>query len=135
MLKDLAAKYFLEMDHNCAESTLLAISEYYGLGVTPEDAKLVSGFGGGMGCEALCGVLAGSMAGCGKMAVQGRAHATEGFKELCAELHQQFESELGGTQCAVLKPMYRTEEERCLKAVELGLDLFQRFAEDHNLRG
>ncbi|MBQ6540155.1 MAG: hypothetical protein IJL71_03935, partial [Oscillospiraceae bacterium] len=36
-------------DHNCAESALLAISEEYGLGLGPEEMKLVSAFGGGMG--------------------------------------------------------------------------------------
>ncbi len=133
MLKELAPKYFLEQDRNCAESALLAISEVYGLGLTPEDAKLVSGFGAGMGCEQLCGVLAGCVAALGKMAVEDRAHATEGFKELCAELYQRFDTELGGTQCACLKPMYRTEETRCVRAVELGLDMFEKFAEEHNL--
>ncbi len=133
MLKELAPKYFLEQDYNCAESALLAISEVYGLGLTPEDAKLVGGFGAGMGCEQLCGVLAGCIAALGKMAVTDRAHATEGFKELCAELCQTFEQTLGNTQCAALKPVYRTEETRCVRAVELGLEMFEKFVQDHGL--
>ena len=40
-------------------------------------------FGGGMGCGALCGALAGGVAVLGYVAVDGRAHATEGFRDLC----------------------------------------------------
>ncbi len=135
MLKELAPNYFLTRDHNCSESTLLSISEAYSLGLTAEDAKLVSGFGAGMGCGKLCGVLSGCMAACGKMAVRDRAHATEGFGDLCAALYQQFDVEMGGTQCEQLKPVYRTDAVRCLAAVERGLDLFERFVETHDLAG
>ena len=118
MLKDRAYDYFITKDHNCAETALLAISDEYGLGIGPEEMKLVSAFGGGMGCGKLCGVLAGSMAGLGKLAVKEKAHATENFGPLCAGLCEALQAGLGGTECAELKPKYRTEELRCLKTVE-----------------
>ncbi len=133
MLQELAPKYFLEQDHNCSETVLLAISEAYGLGLTAADAKLVSGFGAGMGCEQLCGALSGCMAACGKMAVQDRAHATEGFGDLCADLYHRFDTRLGGTQCSLLKPVYRNEQVRCLKAVELALEVYENFARENGL--
>jgi C_GCAxxG_C_C family probable redox protein len=130
MLKDKAYKYFIETDHNCAESALLAINEEYGLDLRPDDFHLVSAFGGGMGCGKLCGVLAGCMAACGKMNVTDRAHATAGFGDLCAALYQAFETRLGSTVCAELKPMYRNDTVRCLKTVELGLEVFEEFAKE-----
>ncbi len=130
MLKDKAYKYFIETDHNCAESALMAIDEEYGLGLKPEDFHLVSGFGGGMGCEKLCGVLTGCMAACGRINVTDRAHATEGFKELCAGLVRAFEEHLGSSVCSELKPMYRSDEFRCLKVVELGLEAFEAYAKE-----
>ena len=133
MLKDKAYEYFIVKDHNCAETALLAISEEYGLGIGPEEMKLVSAFGGGMGCGKLCGVLAGSMAALGRMAVDGRAHATENFGPLCAGLCERFEAGLGSLKCADLKAMYRTEELRCLKTVELGLDVFEAYAKEQGL--
>ena len=133
MLKDKAYGYFITKDHNCAESALLAISEEYGLGIGPEEMKLVSAYGGGMGCGKLCGVLAGSMAALGKMAVNERAHATEGFGPLCAGLVEAFEAKLGSLKCAELKPKYRTEELRCLKTVELGLEVFEAYAKEKGL--
>ena len=133
MLKDKAYKYFISKDHNCAETALLAISEEYGLDIGPEEMKLVSAFGGGMGCGKLCGVLAGSMAALGKLSVNGRAHATENFGSLCTGLFEDFKSALGSTECAELKPMYRNDEVRCLKTVELGLDVFEAYAKQKGL--
>ena len=133
MLKDKAYEYFITKDHNCAETALLAISEEYDLDIGQEEMKLVSAFGGGMGCGKLCGVLAGSMAALGKLAVNGRAHATENFGPLCAGLCENFEASLGSLKCADLKPLYRTEELRCLKTVELGLEVFESYAKENGL--
>ena len=133
MLKDKAYEYFITRDHNCAETTLLAAGEEYGLGIGPEEMKLVSAFGGGMGCGKLCGVLAGSMAALGRLAVNGRAHATENFGPLCAGLCESFEAGLGSLKCAELKAKYRTEDLRCLKTVELGLDVFEAYVKEKGL--
>ncbi len=133
MLKDRAYEYFITKDHNCAESALLSISEEYGLGIGPEEMKLVSAFGGGMGCGKLCGVLAGSMAALGKLAVNEKAHATENFGPLCAGLCEAFQAGLGSLKCEDLKAMYRNDEVRCLKTVELGLDVFETYAKEKGL--
>ena len=133
MLKDRAYEYFITRDHNCAESSLLAINDEYGLGIGPEEMKLVSAFGGGMGCGRLCGVLAGSMAGLGKLAVKEKAHATENFGPLCAGLCEKFEAGLGSLNCAELKAKYRNDEVRCLKTVELGLEVFEDYAKNKGL--
>ena len=131
MLKARAYRYFITQNKNCSETTLLSISDEYGLHLTEADMILVSGFGGGIGCGALCGVVAGCVAALGKMTVTGCAHETAGFGDLCAALHQRLETELGGTQCASLKPMYRTDTERCLKTVEKGLEIFEAFVKEH----
>ena len=133
MLKNRAYEYFITKDHNCAETSLLAASDEYGLDIGPEEMKLVSACGGGMGCGKLCGVLAGSMAALGKLAVNGRAHATQDFDSLCAGLCEAFKAGLGSTECAELKPMYRNDEVRCLKTVELGLDVFEAYAKEKGL--
>ena len=133
MLKDKAYEYFITKDHNCAETALLAISEEYGLNIGPEEMKLVSAFGGGMGCGMLCGVLSGSMAALGRLAVNGRAHATENFGPLCAGLFEAFKTGLGSVKCEELKAMYRNDEVRCLKTVELGLEVFEAYAKEKGL--
>ena len=111
--------YFITRDYNCAESILRAADAEYGLNLREEDFKLVSAFGGGLGCEKTCGALCGALAVIGRLRVQDRAHTTENFKELCAGFVQRFEDELGSIDCDLLKLQYRTEETRCLKTVEL----------------
>lgn len=119
MLADVAEKYFLEGDFNCAESVLLAANEVYGFGLDAENCvKLVSAFGGGLGCGKLCGAVAGAMSALGFVAVTGRAHATEGFKDLCAGTAAKLENALGSTECARVKPAFFNAETRCLGAVK-----------------
>ena len=109
---------FLEKDCNCAEAVLLWGNERYGLGVAPEDVKLVSGFGGGLGSGENCGALLGAMAALSKMLVRERAHATPGFREACAELVDRFRAGLGSIECEELKERYRRPDVRCLYVVE-----------------
>ena len=75
-------EYFIEQDNNCAESTLRVADEKYHLGIGAEEVKLVSAFGAGMGCGKTCGALCGALAVIGKLMVDKRAHATEGFGAL-----------------------------------------------------
>ena len=123
MIKDYVEKYYMQQDHNCAESIFLAASEAWELGLTEEDAKLVSAFGGGMGCGSACGALCGSMAILGKVAVRGRAHTTEGFRENCAALKAEFEEKLGGMFCKELKERNFNEGQRCLTVVLAAADV------------
>ena len=127
MLADIAQRYYLEGDYNCAESVLLAANEAYGLGLDPECCyRLVSAFGGGMGCVVVCGALSGGMAALGQAAVTGRAHTTEGFKALCTGCVRDFTDTLGGRDCAQLKPKYFSRETKCLKTVRLACDVLER---------
>ena len=73
------------------------------------------------------------MAVLGRLTVNGKAHATEDFGPLCAGLCESFRAGLGSTECAELKPLYRTDELRCLKTVELGLDVFEAYAKEKGI--
>lgn len=127
MLGDVAEKYYLNGDYNCAESVLLAANEAYGFGLDAENClKLVSAFGGGMGSGRLCGAIAGAMAALGFAAVTGRAHGTEGFKELCADTAAQLEAALGAESCAKVKPVYFKEGTRCLETVRIACGVLEK---------
>ena len=125
---------FLERDYNCAEAVLLWADEKYGLQVAPEDVKLVSGFGGGLGCGENCGALLGALSALSKMTVAERAHATPNFKAACAELVDRFRGDLGSIQCTELKEKYRRPDVRCLYVVERAaaiLDEYVRTLEEN----
>ena len=127
-------RYYLDRDYNCAETTLRVINERYGLGLTEDDFKLVSGFGGGFGCGITCGALCASMAALGKLAVAERAHATPGFRELCGRYAEAFREAMGHTDCAEIKKgFFREDGTRCLLTVQTNLDLFARFAAENGL--
>jgi len=125
--------YFLEKDFNCAEASLKVLNEKYGLGLKDEDFKLVGACGGGYGCGLVCGALAGSMAALGKLVIGERAHATEGFKELCAEYVEAFRGRFGDTDCAKVKPAYFEEGRRCVRVVEGAVEVFDEFVASHRL--
>ena len=109
---------FLDGNYNCAEAVLLWANERYGLNVAPADVRLVSGFGGGLGCGENCGALLGAMAALSKVMVNDRAHTTPGFREACAELVDRFRADLGSIECVDLKEKYRRPDVRCLYVVE-----------------
>ena len=124
---------FLDRDCNCAEAVLLWADERYGLGVAPEDVKLVSGFGGGLGSGENCGALLGALAALSKMLVREQAHATPMFRERCAELVSRFRADLGSIECTELKEKYRQPDVRCLCVVERAaaiLDEYMQTLED-----
>ncbi len=129
-MEDRAYDYFITQDYNCAESILRLADERYGLGLREQDFKLVSAFGGGLGCEKTCGALCGALAAIGRLRVEDRAHATENFKELCAGFVQRFEDELGSINCDALKLKYRNEETRCLKTVVLAAHVMDAYLKE-----
>ena len=120
---------FLDHDYNCAEAVLLWAGEKYGLTIAPEDVKLVSGFGGGLGCGENCGALLGALAALSKMTVGERAHATPGFREACAGLVDRFRADLGSIQCTELKEKYRRPDVRCLYVVERAAAVLDKYVQ------
>ncbi len=109
---------FLDGNYNCAEAVLLWADERYHLGIAPEDVRLVSGFGGGLGSGENCGALLGALAALSKVLVKDKAHETPGFREACAYLVSRFREDLGTIECTELKEKYRRPDVRCLYVVE-----------------
>ena len=118
---------FLDGNYNCAEAVLLWANQRYGLDIPLEDVRLVSGFGGGMGCGEDCGALLGAMAALSKRLVTDRAHETAGLRESCAGLVDRFRADLGSIQCAELKPKYRRPDVRCLYVVERAAAILEEY--------
>ena len=108
MSNKVVEKYYLQLDYNCAESVLLAANETLGLGLGEEDYKLIR----------TCGAVLVALGIMGKLMVSPRAHSTPDFGPKCQELVELLERELGSTVCAELKPIYKTEDRRCIATVE-----------------
>ena len=119
-----AKYYYLDLGKNCAISTLMAASDVYNLGLTLEDAKLIAGFGGGMGCGSTCGCLAGSVAALGKLYAD-----REEIKTVAAAYAAVFKEALkmDSWDCSVLHDQYAAEGVRCYACVELSANALEKF--------
>ena len=126
-LKEKAAAYSAYGNYNCAESTLLAANDHYGLGLAEDAARLMGGFGGGIASGLTCGALCGSASVLGKLLLRGPAHAQPDFRALCAEYVTAFRETMGGTQCSELKPCYYITGKGCVRAIEKNAELLEAF--------
>lgn len=124
MLKEKASYYYGTMGKNCAEGILLAASDVYGWNLTDADIQLFAGFGGGMGCGSTCGALAGAIGVLSKLYGE-----REDFRALCGDFVSAFEKKLGcgSIDCAELSAKYKTEETRCIAAVELTAEALEAY--------
>ncbi|MBE6867087.1 MAG: hypothetical protein E7492_09070 [Ruminococcaceae bacterium] len=116
-LGEKAKEYYLDQGMNCAVSVLMGASDTYNLGLKLEDAKLVTAFGGGMGCGNLCGALAGAMAALGKIYLPEGEMYNPQFKDVCSGFVTAFTEKWGTTLCAPIKEANVTPEARCSKTV------------------
>lgn len=124
MLKEKAAYYYGTLDKSCAEAILMAANDVYGLGMAEDAIKLFVGFRTGMGMGGTCGALSGAIG------VLSRMYGDrEDLKELCAAFVPVFEGKLacGTTECTPLAAKYKTEEKRCVAAVELTAEALESF--------
>lgn len=126
-LGEKAKEYYLNEGTNCAVSILLAANEIYKLGLDKEDAKLVTCFGGGVGCGNFCGALAGAEAVLAKVFLpQGVMYNME-FKDVTANFLKKFEEKWSSTLCAPIKEANSTAQERCaLTVIETG-DMLEEY--------
>ncbi len=121
-LGEIATGYYIGQGLNCAVSVLLGANDVYNLGLTKEDAKLLTAFGGGIGCGNLCGALAGAEAALGKALLPDGVMYSPEFKEICSGFLKIFQEKWGTTLCAPIKEKNVTDPAlRCkITVVETG---------------
>ena len=127
MLKELIQEgYGVKEDLNCAETILYAANQVYHLNLNSDSLKLAAAFGGGMGIESVCGVLAGSLMVLGRLFIKETAHKHPEIKELSKELFDTFQKEMGDILCKPLKDNYRTEEKKCREVILKGAEVLDK---------
>lgn len=127
MLKELVQEgYGVKEDLNCAETILYAANQVYHLDLNSDSLKLAATFGGGMGIESVCGVLAGSLMVLGRLFIKETAHQHPEIKELSKELFDTFQKEMGDILCKPLKDNYRTEEKKCREVILKGAEILDK---------
>ena len=128
MLRDIALKYYLEQDYNCAESILRAANDKYSLGLSEETFHALGGFGGGCCSGRLCGACAAGVAAISAKYIKTRLHADETAKERVSLFMTDYIKSMGSDLCDELKKKYydeKLESGRCRRTVELAADLLE----------
>lgn len=121
--------YYTEKNMNCAEAIILASNDIYDLGLNEDCAKLVMGFGGGLGCGKLCG----SLAAC--ISVLGVLYGKRpDIRDICAKFTSKFNEDLkvDSIDCTPIAAKYKTAEKRCEDAVLLAAGSFEEFLKTIN---
>ncbi len=115
-----------ELDLNCAEAVLHVANSVYGMGLSPENMKLSSAFGGGMAIEDKCGAVTASLMVLGYLFVDKKAHESGFIKEITREFFNTFESCMGSLDCKPLKKTHRTESEGCRPVISSALQVLDQ---------
>ena len=119
---------FLNKNKNCAEAVFLGAAEIYNLNAHEDALKAVGVFGGGIGgSERLCGAAAGAVCALGLKYIANDAHSSPQMREKCADFMNEFIDFYGSDLCAVLKPLYRKSDVRCLSVVEKTIDILAKY--------
>ena len=130
-LGEIAKKYYVDEKMNCAVSVLLGASDVYNLGLTKNDAKLITGFGGGIGCGNLCGALAGAVSALGRILLEEDEIYSPALHDACAGFVTAFTEKWGTTLCAPIKEVNVTDPvNRCSKTVLETGNLLQEYVDN-----
>ncbi len=131
---NLIEKYYALQDYNCAETLLHAANEYYALNLNEEDMRMMAGFGGGMFVGATCGALVGSVAAISKMVVETKAHETKNIKSIISTCVQNFTDTFSSMDCSQIKPVFHTQETKCLQTCLLAGQALQKTIKEEDIQ-
>lgn len=126
MLVDRIRKFYeVEYDLNCAETIIYAANEEYSLNLSKYALKTMAAFGGGMAIESVCGAATGAISVLGIMFTEISGHKSPRVKELTKEFMNRFENKLETLNCSKLKELYRNDEVKCLRMVEVAGEILE----------
>jgi len=109
-MEERAVEYF-RRGYNCAESVIRATSDVYDADDVFLDARLGSGFGGGMGDgQGPCGALSGGVLAIGALMGRANRHGSDkAARRAARDYARRFEAELGHRTCKDLLRRHRSQ--------------------------
>ncbi|GAB6180174.1 C-GCAxxG-C-C family (seleno)protein [Desulfotomaculum defluvii] len=129
---------YYKQGYNCAEAIFLAFREYLAPEMNPEQVKLITCFGSGLGhAGCMCGALSGSVMAISML--KGRTTNQVSRDEAYAvvsQFHDRFEAKFGSTYCKVLNqhPFESAEQlKNCLKITGGTAKLLMEFLQEKGL--
>jgi C_GCAxxG_C_C family probable redox protein len=112
-MNNLVRKYYLEQGFNCAETMLLIANDEFNLNLDESHIRIMSGFGGGMCRESVCGVVTGGVAVLSIMFTD-----KDKLKKLVIEFQEKTEKDFSSNDCKAIKPILREEINKCANVID-----------------
>lgn len=112
-------------DYSCSETMVVAANEVYQLKLPEEVFRAVAPFSGGLLTEDVCGILTGGLVILGIMYTNNVAHDSEKMQEVSKHYIETLKNRIKTTQCAELKPIYKTEDKGCNDLIALGAEVLE----------
>lgn len=131
MLKDIANKYYLSDNYNCAETIIRAANEYYCLDLHDRDMVMVAGFGGGIQSGNVCGAVLSAVSVLSMKYVERYAHTSEDIHPITIMLIRKFKEKYESIQCRDIKPQSFKPEYRCQKTIEAACDILEETIKEY----
>ena len=115
---DFIGGYYNERHCNCAQTVFLAAMEAWELDVPADSARLLAGFGGGLGMGIVCGAVAG---GCAALSCKSEAWDEDLQRRNTMKKIRTFirlvRERYGSENCRDLRPRFFDSQQRCLQTI------------------
>lgn len=111
---------------NCAEAILYASNEYYNLNLSSDALKMVTGFGGGLREEHLCGIISGAVAVL-SILFKDKTLGEESLLNIAlSEFKQTFRNKYESIDCCYLKEHHTDVDEGCNYIIYEAAEMLQQ---------
>jgi len=114
---------------NCSESMIYYGNIYYQLNLNQYALKMMSGFGGGMFEEEICGVVSGGVAVISSVLTNHTAYQSEFLSQAVIAFKKRIKDAFHSIDCANIKPKFRDEINGCdvviIRAIEIMIDVIK----------
>ncbi|QWB99543.1 C-GCAxxG-C-C family protein [Mycoplasmatota bacterium] len=116
---------------NCSETMLYYGNEYYQLNLNQHALKSMSGFGGGMFEEDLCGVVSGGISVISMVLTNKTAYESDQLSLAVITYKKRIKDAFHSITCSPIKAKFRDEELGCdnviIKALKIMVDTIDSF--------
>lgn len=110
-------KKYRDMGYTCAESTLMAANDAWGLDLDAKEFRILGGFAGGYGLGDTCGAVSGGVAALSYKYLEVNGHESPLMMAKVRLFVSMVDEMLGMRNCRDLGPVYRNLEENCTPTV------------------
>ena len=124
---------YLTEEKNCAETLLAAGLASRGRTLSHEGRLAMIGFSGGFSVGSVCGAVTGGVAAIGCLLGGEDEEAFHRAKDAAASYYELCKAAFASADCDAVKPVYRTEETRCLAVVERAAELLEQVLKEYGV--